>query len=182
MTWLRVDDRYDLNDKIVEAGPEAGWLDLRGMLYCARNETDGHIPAAQLKNIGSDFSARKRGSLVEKLVAVGRWSVDPEDGWRVHDYLTYNPAAAKLEAEREASRRRMGRLRSGTRSPHVRANNSPQTAPRNGSHARKVAITHEINELRVKLERDCDTCGGKGFTCTRCAAIKVQIEQLKAQL
>lgn len=116
MAWLKLDDKYDDHPKIVAAGPEASWLDVRGMLYCARHETDGYISESQLKRIGGDFSARKRRGLVEKLVEVGRWIQDEErGGWCVHDFLAYNFSAEEAQRRREdkAKAGRKGGLASG---------------------------------------------------------------------
>src|SRR5688500_18937789 len=107
MGWLRLDDHYDDHPKIVEAGKDAAWLDLRGMLFCARHETDGFIRPAQLTRIGSDFSPKKRLALVERLVEVGRWVPAEDGGWVIHDFLQYNPSSEARSQERERARDRM---------------------------------------------------------------------------
>lgn len=106
MGWLRLDDQFDDHPKTVAAGHEASWLDVRGMLFCARHETNGEIPDAQLPRIGSDFSPAKRKKLIAALLEVGRWE-RTEGGYLVHDFLEYNPTSAQKEAEREAARERM---------------------------------------------------------------------------
>ena len=130
MGWLKLDDQYDDHEKIVAAGPMAELLDVRGMLFCARRETDGFVPYTQLAALGRDLKAPKK--LAEALVEVGRWEDDPDEkGWWVHDYLVYNPPSEKKNAEREAARERMRLAREAKQvrsSADVRANTQRTSA------------------------------------------------------
>lgn len=121
MTWVKIDDHFDEHPKFVAAGPEAGWMFMRGLAYCNRHETDGHIPEAIVARIGSDFAPDKRRELAATLVEVGLWHgpghgcprcPDPADGWQVHDYPDYQPTKAQKEADRAEARTRMARARS----------------------------------------------------------------------
>src|SRR5690606_16541161 len=129
------------------AGPEAAWLDVRGMLYCARHETDGHIPAAQLSRIGSEFGPRKRLELARRLVDVGRW-IENGDGWMVKDFTDYNPSAQQKEAERAAARERMRRARGnrGRSSDDVRPNEHPNTGDSSGNPLPSPTSSNEDGE------------------------------------
>lgn len=122
MGWLKLDDGYGDHPKLVAAGWRAELLDLRAMLYCARRETDGFVPRAQLRVVGRDIPAVT--SRAQELVAVGRWHDGPSgccpdppgDGWQVHDYLRYNPSRGQRDAEREAGRARVAEHRERKRS------------------------------------------------------------------
>lgn len=114
MAWVRVDDSFADHPKVIEAGPMASWLYVCGLTYCARLLTDGFIPDGQVRKL-ADLDGAKQ--LAEKLVEVGLWE-RADDGYRVHDYLEYNPTADKVRADRKAAQERMQRHRSG----EVRAN------------------------------------------------------------
>jgi hypothetical protein len=114
--WLRLDDRYPRHPKVAQAGVLAGWLDVCGMAYCAEYLTDGFIPESVVPAL-ADFSgvpgAPSVADLIERLLAVKRWE-RAEGGYRVHDYLDYNPSRQQrlkqLEAER-AGKHAGGRAR-----------------------------------------------------------------------
>lgn len=128
MTWLKLDDRYADHPKIVTAGPDAAWLDLCGMLYCARYLTDGFIPAGQVRKLTGHPSPDE---LARVLVRVGRWE-QAAGGYLVHDYLDYNPSRAQVLAEREQAARRQAGFRNKRRGADGR-----YTAGRN-------AVTHAV--------------------------------------
>lgn len=111
MPWLRIDDGMVEHLKVASLSDGAFRAHVEAMSFCARNLTDGHIPAAVAKKQGWS----KRAS---ELVRAGLWEKE-EGGHSIHDYLDYNPSREQVEAEREAARRRMNRRRS----PVVRPNN-----------------------------------------------------------
>lgn len=206
MGWLRLDDHYDDHPKIVAAGAEAAWLDVRGMLFCARHETDGAIPHAQLARIGSDFTPKKRAKLAGVLVEVGRWT-QTETGFLVNDFLDYNPAASVREAEREAARERMKKARrtKGARSGEQQTNGagtsgnpdptpplSPPNPPpsggnsrANGTNPRTLAAQREAERLRQAI-RNCQTEGcdhtplGWNRLCGTCSGLVRKLGELVA--
>ena len=108
MGWAKLDDQYTDHPKVVAAGPMAELLDIRGIVHCARYETDGHIQAAQLPRIAIGITSPKKQAA--KLVEVGRW-IEVEDGWQVHDFLEYHPSKAKKDEERAEARERMANAR-----------------------------------------------------------------------
>ncbi len=100
MGWARFDDGYSESEKVIAAGPWAELLDMRAIIYCARNETDGKVSRDALKRIGvgiPNVLAR-----VDKLLVVGRWAnTESGLGWVVHDFLKYHLSKAQREAQRE---------------------------------------------------------------------------------
>ena len=119
MVWARFDDQYPDHPKVIEAGPLAAWLNVCAICYASRYLTDGFIPAGQIRKL-ADLDNPMR--LVEKLVEVGLWERS-EGGFRVHDYLEYNPSREKVLAEREAARRRMNSRRSAEVRPNIERTN-----------------------------------------------------------
>ena len=96
MPWARFDDQFPDHPKVLAVGPEAGWLFVCGVCYCARILTDGFIPAAQVRRLAD---LPDSDSLASRLVDAGLWERLP-GGYQVHDYLEYNPCAADVKADR----------------------------------------------------------------------------------
>jgi len=111
MAWVKLDDRFHAHPKLAALGkmtlPAVG-LHILAMTWCADYETDGDIPEGQVARLGGT----KR--LAAALVAADLWE-SSEGGYRVHDFLEYNPSHAYLLAERakKATAGRQGGLRSG---------------------------------------------------------------------
>jgi hypothetical protein len=112
---VRLDDQFADHPKVTTAGPLCGWLYVCGLLYAARYLTDGFIPTAHVARLAALPRPRQ---LAERLVQGGLWE-HAEGGYRIHDYLVYNPTAAQVRRERDAAAERARRTRAG----EVPANN-----------------------------------------------------------
>lgn len=99
MAWVKLDDQFPDHPKVVSAGPLAAWLYVCGLTYANRHLTDGFIPAGVVGRLADLKSPNK---LAATLVAVGLWEV-AEGGYRIHDYLTYQPSADKVRRERDSN-------------------------------------------------------------------------------
>ncbi len=115
MPWAKLDDGFTDHPKIIDAGPLAGWLFVCGLTYSARLLTDGFVPQGQVRKLADVDNAM---DLASRLVEVGLWE-RTDGGFRIHDYLEYNPSAAQVKDERKAAQERMRRVRSR----EVRPNN-----------------------------------------------------------
>lgn len=126
MTWVKLDDHFADHPKVMALGRDrmAGLgLWVAAACYCARYLTDGFVPTQAARNFGSD-------RILGRLVEVGL--VTPcEGGYRLHDWLEYNPSREKVMAERAAAKDRMF----ARRSPEVQAN----TTRTNGEVRRKFS-------------------------------------------
>lgn len=109
MSWVKLDDRFFDNPKVAALSDAAQLAYLKAVTYCARELTDGFVPLKKAKEYGSP-------RVIKELVP-GLWEL-AEGGFRVHDYLQYNPTRAQVLGEREAAKRRM----SGRSSPEIRPN------------------------------------------------------------
>jgi len=85
MTWVRIDDGFADHPKIIAAGPMALVAQVRALCYCSRHLTDGRISEEAVKTILSGLSVTADEMLQAKL-----WQKS-NSGYRVHDYLAYNP-------------------------------------------------------------------------------------------
>lgn len=98
MAWFKVDDKLHDHRKVRAAGKAAMGVWVLAGSWCMASETDGFVPESVLNRWGAKKDA-------DRLVAVGFWepaTQDGEDGWRFHDWLTYQPDARTLQLVREA--------------------------------------------------------------------------------
>jgi hypothetical protein len=107
VTWVKLDDQSWAHPKVVAAGFAAWGLNCRAMCWCASLETDGFVPRLILNQFGARSSR-----LADKLVTVGLWEDDAErDGWKIHDFLDYNPSRAENAQRRTTEAKRKARMR-----------------------------------------------------------------------
>lgn len=108
---------------------DACWLDICGMGYCAEYLTDGFISDAAIGDL--DSRLRRFRVYARELIECGRWE-RVEGGYRIHDYLHYNPSAAEAAAE-EQRRVESGRA-GGERSVAVRRQRYGSAQPKREAH------------------------------------------------
>jgi len=107
MPWARFDDEFPDHPKVLAAGPLAAWLHVCAICYACRYLTDGFIPHGQVRRLAD---VEDPTLLVGRLVSSGLWEVVP-GGYRVHDFLEYQPAKAGVEHERELTKKRTAEWR-----------------------------------------------------------------------
>lgn len=103
MGWFRVDDGFHSHPKVLAVGNEAAGLYVRCGSWCAQHRTDGQIPREIALLYGNT-------GCVSFLEAEGLW-IPTKTGWRMHDYLAYNPSKKQVEAERRKAADRQKRYR-----------------------------------------------------------------------
>jgi hypothetical protein len=109
--------------------------------WSSLNITDGHIPADQLRYLSD---VRRVRQCADQLVQVGLWET-ADDGWRIHDYLEYQPSAEKVARERALKRQRQERWRAGGDASTDASPDPPVDASRDTSRdASSRARTHPI--------------------------------------
>lgn len=191
MGWAKFDDAFTDHPKVAAAGPWGELLAMRGVIYCARQETDGFIPTGQLARLAAGIPSPKLKAAT--LVSVGLWE-ETDGGWLIHDFLEYHPSKASRVAVREEAKNRMREVRAnrGRTSrnpdpgpvPHKASASSefdafnakraadavrkrqrdglPVKSP--GGLARTIAADpeHVQESQRLWAHRNCQTCRGKG--------------------
>ncbi|GAA5046381.1 hypothetical protein GCM10023259_020220 [Thermocatellispora tengchongensis] len=109
MPWFRVDDGFHSHRKVLTTKAAALGLWVIAGSWSSANLTEGFIPKAVLPRL-MPGAAR----LAKELVAAGLW-IEADNGFTFHDWIDYNPTAEEVNADREAARERMRKLRARRR-------------------------------------------------------------------
>jgi hypothetical protein len=119
--WFKLDDSFHSHPKVIAAGNEAVGLFVRCGTYAAEHLTDGFIPEdiAVLYGACDTGSRRNPGTgkpetLGETLVRTKLWRRAAK-GWRMRDYLDYNPSRKAVDKSRETTARRQRRWQEAQR-------------------------------------------------------------------
>jgi hypothetical protein len=105
-----VDDHLHSHRKAMRAGTEAMGLWVLAGSWSGAEESDGWVPSYVLTRLAGPGAE----TLADRLVSAGLWhadTVESEDGYRFHEWETYQPTKARLEAKRADARERMARAR-----------------------------------------------------------------------
>lgn len=104
MPWVKIDDGFSEHIKMVEVGPLGMALQMAALCYCNHHLTDGYVPGSVAKRlIDLDGMPVTFGQLARKMIDAGVWTVDG-DGYRIHDYLEFQPSKDQVMADREQKR------------------------------------------------------------------------------
>lgn len=111
MPWFRLDDAFHSHPKVIAAGNEAAGLYVRCGAYAAQHLTDGFVPEhiAHLYG-GLDVRRGSDETLVATLVRTRLWR-RARKGWRMPDYLDYNPSREEVLLDRKRSAERQAKWR-----------------------------------------------------------------------
>lgn len=138
MPWVRIDEDFPQHPKLIQAGPLALAMQVAGLCYCNRYLTDGFVPrsaAASLLHFEgltrrrADLQEEEAGweSVVADLVRSGAWLEVP-GGWRIHDYLSYQPSRSEVLDERR--RRQEAGRKGGQAAAKARAQADAKASPK----------------------------------------------------
>ena len=118
MTWIKLDDGCPEHLTLIGLTDAAFAAWVRGLCYSSRNLTDGRIPKAALRAIGTPRAA-------VELVANGKWTETPA-GWLIHDYADHQRTSATVEKDREKWRKSKAETRDVHRGQSVDRPRSPR--------------------------------------------------------
>ena len=122
MTWIKLDDGFPNNPKIVGLSDHSFRLYIAGLCYSGKYLTDGFIPEAVVAQFGDPTELFQKGLWEETF-----------DGIQIGNYTEYQTPKAEVEKKREQSRERGERYRS-------RVTNASITLTDN-----RIQITDNIN-------------------------------------
>ena len=85
MAWLRIDDGFPENRKVLALPRRERWTWLEVMAYCARQQNGGQVP-----NSSSDIVRHATPAFIQAAFDAGLL-VLTDTGYEVHDWDEYNP-------------------------------------------------------------------------------------------
>ncbi len=107
MAWVKLDDSFWSNPKVVAVGNEAAGAYVRMLSYCGQHLTDGKVDESVAKFIAKPAILRK----LEEF----SFLVHQGEAYLIPDYLDFNPSSEQVEGDRAAARERMRKLRANGR-------------------------------------------------------------------
>lgn len=99
--YVKLDAEYAADDKLIEAGPMAELLYIRGLCFCKRTLSDGKIKKSQLASVALGIPSAAKHA--QALVTVGAWRAT-QGGWVIVAWLKRNKSAAQIAEDIEARR------------------------------------------------------------------------------
>lgn len=118
MPWFRVDDNLATHPKAFAAGNAAMGLWVRAGSWSMSTLTDGEIPRAIVRLLGTERQAAQ-------LVAAGLWE-KTDQGWRFHEWTKRQPSRDEMETVRASERERKRRARTAPESRRDAGELAPQ--------------------------------------------------------
>lgn len=109
MSWAKLDDQFHAHRKAKIAWrghPRALGMHLLAISYCAGQLTDGLVDDEFVEE--KIPAARERNAVTEALVAAGLWGREG-DGWRINDWLDFNPSREEVLNRRRKDSERKAR-------------------------------------------------------------------------
>ena len=118
MAWVKLDDGFFNNQKIVSVSKDAKIIYLAALCHAGATLSDGFIPRNAVAILAAQCDVRSANKAIAELVEARLWK-QVDGGFSIHDYLEHNTSSQEVDAKQEAARERMRRKRS----QNVRANN-----------------------------------------------------------
>jgi hypothetical protein len=108
---------YFRDDAIIEAGPDAELLFVRGLAFCAESMSDGYITDLQLTHhVGAGLRPSSVKKRAETLVKVGLWT-RISGGYLVKSWLKWNVTADDIGRRLKTDRERKAKKDGGSEPP-----------------------------------------------------------------
>jgi len=119
MPYLNLDDEFTEHPKIDGLSDGAFRLHVSGMRYCAKNTSDGIIPAGRVDRLKPNYKAAQLNELIRSKVwhkggdgcGTEHCPTGALGEYVVHDYLQWNKPAEWWEARRKAETERKANYR-----------------------------------------------------------------------
>lgn len=131
MPWVSLSDDFYDDPKLIDAGPLglAQWV--VGLTWCARNLTDGFIPARQIRRLldwdgvaleDADVTSE---AVAKELVRCGLWD-EVDGGYMVSNYHKYQPTREQVLSKRAKDKARKQTRPGSGGSPSAVPEESPE--------------------------------------------------------
>ena len=103
MTWIRLEDTFFTNKKILLLTPEAKLLHLEAICYSSQHLTDGVIPVQVLIYL----RIKQHQRAIKRLIDAGLWSIKSKDEYQIVNYLEYQTSKEQVEKVKQATKNRV---------------------------------------------------------------------------
>lgn len=116
MAWWKGDDKAHTNGKLKAAQLDGVGLYFLATSWCSDEETDGFVPVHMVPTLAAGLSKGAIAKIVTRLTTVQPgeerplWHVEA-GGYRINDYLVYNPTHKSLEERRQLEKDRIEKKR-----------------------------------------------------------------------
>lgn len=108
MPHAKFDDKFPDHPKVASLSDSAYRLHTAGIIYCARNLTDGLVEVVEVPRLVRAY--RKRA--LQELVDRGLWIALPGGAhYEIHDYLDHNDSKEIVEKNRARAAERQRKWR-----------------------------------------------------------------------
>lgn len=163
MPWVKLSDDWYDNPKHIAAGPLGNAMWVTALSWCLRNLTDGYIPNGQVNRLVDPDALAALGTdaraVAATLVACGLFE-QADGGYRIHDFLDYQPSREQVLDGRERERGRWRRRQEASDNcPTERAEVVPAAEPSSDTPDAKnpgPATTTTPRRLRANSARSPD--------------------------
>jgi hypothetical protein len=105
MSWVKHDDGFSQNRKVIGLSDKAYRLHFCGLEHCARNLTDGTIMDYEFPSVYAVAHIKAPQKYVKELVSARLWRLIA-GGYEINQYLDYNPSAAMVDEQRKRNAER----------------------------------------------------------------------------
>ncbi|TXH09477.1 MAG: hypothetical protein E6R03_16725 [Hyphomicrobiaceae bacterium] len=109
MGWVRIDDGFDEDDKILRASGNAIALFVCALASVNRRLSDGLVPDVVARQLSR---SRRKQEAIDELVTLGLWA-KVDGGYTIVNFHKYQRSAAEIRAQRERDKERQQRRRDG---------------------------------------------------------------------
>jgi hypothetical protein len=110
MAWIKLDDGFPENPKVMGLSDRAFRLHVTALCHCGKHLTDGAITAKRVGKLAQLIELRRWSTVVTELVTARLWK-ETDNGWQIKDYTEYNLSKAEVDAVREKARERQRQFR-----------------------------------------------------------------------
>lgn len=152
MAWLRLSDNYVDHPKFFALSDGAFRLWHESMAYCRRHQTDGLFSFAVMRAFRSFTKSREK-----QLAESGLWDLVPAMGYRIHDYLDWNPSRDEENERRAVSKAAMRAMRERRQAKGIPPPCAPPVSTNNALTTPKQR-SHDV----LDMDTDTDRVTGKG--------------------
>lgn len=125
MPWVRIDDNFPEHPKWGNSSAFAVQWFVFALCYCNRNLTDGFVPnGVALRLIPTDESLPLEAlpfKVLQELELFGvihQGARNGVTGYRIHDYLKYQPSKREVEREKKDAKARKARFLEQQKNAH----------------------------------------------------------------